>query len=210
MKRHIPLMVLLAAVVAGGVLATATPFAFAATPTCGTVCTNMTSVQLSNDTQFVVVPGSDGHAVAAKAGDRVVQRKGSTTESNEDFGPDGSAHLVSWYCNHSGAQHIKGYLCHAEGGWQALEMRWMPDGTPSSLCAGVARARAGEYVTLLPCGKSVDTLWITSGSGSPLVDVLSTGLLVLNVNSNGNEVLEQPNYTYGQMISFTTGAWPGN
>ncbi|MGH3402852.1 MAG: hypothetical protein ACRDRJ_10185 [Streptosporangiaceae bacterium] len=198
----------IAALAAVATFGTVTP-ASAATTQCGQACTNLTSIQFPADTQFVSVPGSDGHATDAEAGDRVVQRKGSATETNEDFGPDGSARLVRWYCDHSGPQHVKGWLCSHEGDWQALEMRFMPAGKASSLCTGVTKARAGEYVTLLPCGKSVDTLWITSGSGSPLTPVLANGVLVINVTSKANEVLAQPNATYGQMFSLTQGPWPG-
>lgn len=194
---------LLGGVAAAALVATAAP-ALAATPACASACTSLTSVQIPGDAQFVVVPGSDGNATQAKVGDRVIQRKGTTTESNEDFGPNGSAKLVSAYCNTKGPQHIKGWLCSNEPGYQALEMEWMPKGTPSSLCAGVARDKAGQYVTLQKCG-TLRTLWITSGSESPLTFVPSTGLLNMSVTSKGNEVLAVPNYGYPQMFSFDPG-----
>lgn len=204
-------MALVAALAAAALTAAVAP-ASAATHACDFTCSVLISPQLAGQTQWVIVPGANGHARHARAGDHVVFRARSTQFTSEDFSPSWSTETVSYYCL-PGPQRIRGFLCSHDGRDIAQEMEWRPDGYSTGLCAGVtAPAHAGERVTLQRCGQSPRTLWIGDdaralGDAEPLISGSSASAdpLVLSVAATGSparaEVLE-PESTVGMLFDF--------
>jgi hypothetical protein len=176
-----------------------------ATPACGLDCINLFSEQTGpGQIESVYVPGSNGQAHSAKAGDRIDLKAGNLTYTNEDFSAtvdenvgqacsDGDLAARSYTCLHFATETAPGVYT---GAGPVYELNWSPDGDQSGMCAGLATAgTAGESVTLEPCGASALTLWAGDDADAhqvgayfyePFVngsDGSSTMPLVLQVNT---------------------------
>jgi hypothetical protein len=82
----------------------------------------------------------------------------------------------------------------------AIELEYSPFGVDSGLCVGVAAtARAGEGVTLQPCGVSAKTVWIIDVNDSPAT--LRHGYVPL---INGSDT----NFSHPFVLSYPANGFP--
>lgn len=141
-----------------------------ATPACGFSCIDLFSEQTGTGLiESVYVPGSNGQAHSAKAGDMTDLKAGNLTFTNEDFSAsvdetvgqgcsDGDLGARSYACLHFATEAAPGVYA---GNDPVYELNWAPDGSESGLCPGIASPGiAGQNVTLQACGVRDTTLWI--------------------------------------------------
>ncbi len=163
---------------AGGVSAVGTLAARAATPSCYEHCIDLFSQKFGTHTapSFVL----DVLQRHAKAGQPITLYRASNNDAGEDFtifesarvsrfAADGlvSSVVASHYGGTCSRVSSVTHKCvsHYPNDW-AYQIEYIPDGVPSSLCAGVAETAAdGTKVVLEPCG-STRTTWVVDANAT--------------------------------------------
>jgi hypothetical protein len=130
------------------------------TVACGSSCVSLFSDQLgSSVTQNAFVNGDTG--AGGRVGTPVNLHVAGNFRPNGDFtrSIDG---FVFQFCGFLANDFFSptSFICTHYPFFVVSEFNWSPFGNQSGLCTGVARAIAGEQVTLRPCGVSANTLWI--------------------------------------------------
>jgi hypothetical protein len=178
-SKHI-LAGLAAAGLLAGAMAGAATSANAATPSCGSGCTDLFSHQFGDfaDPAFVMDSFKQGDVT----GTPVILFRTSNSDPAEDFTVDQqgltseflAAGLVSSaLALHYGCTDIVFGACAPSAAnpvdtgagydFEAYEFMYSPFGVQTGLCTGVAvTAAAGTKVTLQPCGLSGKTIWIAA------------------------------------------------
>lgn len=205
------LLALTVATTAGASTTTAHPNATAA---CANSCSNLFSEQLGRHTiQWAFIPGSNGLAITAKAGDRVILKLGSDSATNADFvlSEDDTLGDACPAVNQTQPALLSynSYACiqMREGNFDAdfpvIESNWAADGNASGLCPGVAVAHvAGEAITLQPCGVSANTLFILDENDVHVIGGTVYAPAILGSDSNTSQPL---------VLTLSTGSKnPGN
>jgi hypothetical protein len=171
---------------AGGVSAVGTLSAQAATPSCYEHCIELYSQKFGS---FFIL---DVPLQRGKAGQPITLYRSSNSDPAEDFTISTSARvsrfaaqglvspaLAARYggtCERFSSVTHK-CVSHYPNDW-AYEFEYVPEGTPSGLCMGVAgTAGNGTKVVLEPCG-SARTVWVADGSANavPLISGTDTSV----------------------------------
>jgi hypothetical protein len=135
--------------VAAGTLA-----ANAATPKCGSVCSDFYSRAFGSGWVLGTLKAPGQLTALARA---------SRSDKGEDFGVDPMGQVRDL----SKAGLISGGLNALYGGLAAYEIQYAPGGSPSDRCLGVTGTPgAGTPVALEPCGVTARTVWIFDPVGS--------------------------------------------
>lgn len=187
-----------AAGTAGASTATVKPNATAA---CGFSCSNLFSEQLGSHTiQWAYIPGSNGVAITAKQGDKVILKLGSDSATNADYvlSQDDTLGDACPAFNQTQPALLpyNSFACiqfregNFDGSFPVIESNWAPDGNASGLCPGVATAHvAGEAVTLQPCGASANTLFVIDTNDAHVIGGIVYAPAILGSDSNTSQPL---------------------
>ncbi|HVB42980.1 MAG TPA: hypothetical protein VNF47_09785 [Streptosporangiaceae bacterium] len=128
---------------------------------CAVSCQRVYSQRLgAGITMSADVPGNAG--IGGNVGTQVSLHKASGNWPDGDFTVTPVAQVFQ-FCGFDSHDFYSAYsyLCHKDAALWVYEAQWSPLGNDSGLCAGVAvGGRAGEKVTLQPCGTDARTLWI--------------------------------------------------
>jgi hypothetical protein len=170
-----------------------------ATPACGILCSNIFSEQTGPGViMSAFVPGSNGLATTAKAGDKIDLKLGSNTFSNQDFiltedettgqaCSDGDLAANSYACLRFAHEVSFGDYT---GSFPVIEAQWSPYGVQSGLDAGVAVAHvAGEAVTLQPDGVSANTQFVLDLNDAHKIGGIWYAPAVLGSDTNSSDPL---------------------
>jgi hypothetical protein len=165
-------LLLLGGAGAAGALSAGT--ASAATPSCGSTCTNTYPLEYSGEQQNAPVNVLDVFRQGEKAGTPVILFRSSNADPAEDWTITSQGDASDFYAAGllSGAM-AKTYGCvQGTGQWDfpscsgaendtAWELQYSPYGVDSGLCLGVAAtAVSGEDVALEPCGATSKSVWV--------------------------------------------------
>lgn len=189
--------------VAGTTAASASPVHAkpAATAACGFSCSNLFSEQLGSKTiQWAYIPGSNGLAITAKAGTKVILKLGADNTTNADYvlSEDDTLGDACPAVNQTQPALLpyNSYACiqfregNFDGDFPVIESNWAPDGNASGLCPGVATAHvAGEAVTLQPCGVDADTLFVLDTNDAHVIGGTVYAPAILGSDSNTSQPL---------------------
>jgi hypothetical protein len=133
-----------------GLGATAT----AATPKCGSACSDFYSRAFGSGSVLETLNGPGRLAVLARA---------SRNNKGEDF----SVSALGQVRDLAHAGLVSGGLSALYGSLSAYEIQYTPGGSPSDRCLGVTGTPgAGTPVTLEPCGVTAKTVWIFDPDGT--------------------------------------------
>lgn len=133
----------------------------AAVAHCGRSCISMYSRRLGPGlTMNTAIPANTG--LGGKVGSKL-----NLSEAADEL-PDGDFTLsftsqVLQFCGTDDGDYFApvSHVCQHDANFPIVEAEWTPYGNSTGLCVGVAVAnRAGQKVTLRPCGVSDHTLWI--------------------------------------------------
>jgi hypothetical protein len=143
--------------------ATAQPSAKpAATPACGFICFNLSSLTLGPRTiQNAYIPGNTG--TGGKIGQKVNLHFASNTQVNADFTGAQVGTLLNFCPNFGGTGLSQtSYVCITyPSSYPVFESNWSPFGNQSGLCVGAQLpVVSGENVTLQNCGTTASTIWV--------------------------------------------------
>ena len=134
----------------------------AATPACGFLCFNLSSLTLGpRAIQNAYVPGNTG--TGGKVGQKVNLHFASNTQVNADF-TGAQVGTLSDFCPNFGGVGLAqtSYVCiNYPSSFPVFESNWSPFGNQSGLCVGAQLpVVSGENVTLQNCGTSATTIWV--------------------------------------------------
>jgi hypothetical protein len=195
---------------AGALAATS---AGAATPSCGSSCTDIFSHQFGTFRQpnFIL----DVFRQTARPGTPIILFRTSNSDPAEDFSAEFNGLASDFYaagfvapalamrygCTHgaivSNGQQI---TCdHGAVDDPAFEIEYAPDGVNSGLCVGVAAtASANEKVTLQGCGVSSRTVWIVDTADQ--AKITKAGVPLINGSDN--------NFSHPFVLTYPKNAYP--
>jgi hypothetical protein len=165
-------MALIGGVSAVGALSAGT--ATAATPSCGSVCTNTYPLEYSGQQQNAPQDVLDVLRQGSKVGQPVILFRASNADPAEDWTITGQGTVADFYAAGllspamaktygcvQGTGTSEFPSCSAAVNDTAWQLQYAPYGVDSGLCMGVASAAvSGEAVALEPCGASAKTVWI--------------------------------------------------
>jgi hypothetical protein len=160
-KRKV-LAVVATLTVAGGVTATGTLPAGAATAACGQACISIFSHELGTYAQpnFVeaVLQGT------AMVGQPVILKEPSGSDPSEDLLNRPGPHVSDFYAAGMVSAEVNSHY----GNLVAAQIEYAPSGMGTGLCVGLATvAYQNEGLTLLPCSVPATTVWIIDFPDSP-------------------------------------------
>jgi hypothetical protein len=185
---------------AGAAAVTAVPAAHAATQACGSNCVALVSEEWGPGyvTSIAGLDARARHVTLATAGQYAA----------EDFGREYVATVATLYAD--------GIVGPAVGEtWpsdDAYEYQYIPDGTSTGLCLGVAAtATQGSAVGLEPCGVNATTIWIpmagdTQAGYEPLINGTDTNAstpYVLTTGAIGDTLTTTELVTVNRFLSST-------
>ena len=167
----------------GGVSAVGMLSASAATPSCGSFCTDLFSREFGthHSPNFVM----DVFRQGAHVGQPIILFRTSNTDPAEDFNASFSGSLDDFFAagmvssavelHYGGTRPIPPITVAGHGATgffndPAFELEYTPYGVGSGLCVGLAGiAVQNEQVTLQPCGRDGRTVWIVDAGDSATV-----------------------------------------
>lgn len=136
--------------------------ATAATAACGPNCISIFSKALGTYKQLG--PVEDVLDGAAVAGQPVVLRPFSASDTSGDFMPTGGRIVSDFYKSGLVSADVNSHY----GALKAAQIEYAPGGKPSGLCVGLAKAPyENEGLTLQPCTVQGLTVWIIDTADSP-------------------------------------------
>ncbi|MDT0467313.1 PIN domain-containing protein [Streptomyces gibsoniae] len=148
-------------ILAGGLTATETLTASAATPQCGQRCIDIYSKKLgtADDPRFVETV----YKGLAKVGQPTVLHRASGSNSAEDFLPR-IGKVSDFYTSGLVSSEVNRHY----GDLRAAQIQYAPFGKADGLCVGLATtAHQNEGLTLQPCDLPGRTVWIVDEADSP-------------------------------------------
>src|SRR5262249_41290696 len=140
---------------AGGIGATGTLAANAATPPCGHTCIDIFSREFGTHKHPAFV--LDVFQQKARAGQPIILWATSNHDPGEHFPVSAQGPVVDFFK----AALVSAALTLHYSKFEAFESQYPPSGVQSGFCVGVgSTAAVGTPVALEPCGVSAKTIWV--------------------------------------------------
>lgn len=201
--RPIKTAALAAALAVTGSAALAATPAHAATPSCGSVCTDFYNQALGG--KYL----SDVYRQGQAPGTPLILFQRSNNDPALDWVPSLDGTVNSIRVNDPGL--VSANLALNYGTYEAYELEYAPFGAPTGLCAGTdGPAVQNGKVSLQACGVSGATLWVvdgTPGAVTPLIngsDVSFAHPLVLDYSGSPTSV-PRPQLYVSALATYSTG-----
>lgn len=155
---------------AGAASASSHPTIKNATTVCNSLCFDLSSELLGQNSIMNAVGGAYGHAINL--------RRAGNARVNEDF-EAGFVGFLGQYCPNDGGSGLSAssYVCtHYPIFWDVFEANFAPNSDTSGLCAGLTVRDASQPIQLVPCGASTRTMWVGDAEQGTGGDCRNTGV----------------------------------